>query len=84
MKKNVIAAIIAGIVLIALCVGGYFLHERNEADKMEYKRTMEKIEKVGEITNQNKGFKNSDLPDGSPLKVGTAEYSVESENNKSE
>ena len=84
MKKNVITAIIAGIVLIALCVGAYFANEKNKADKMEYKRTMEKIEKVGEITNQNKGFKNSDLPDGSPLKVGTAEYSVESENNKSE
>lgn len=84
MKKNVIVAIIAGVVLIAFCVGGYFLHKKNEADKMEYKRTMEKIERVGEITNQNKGFKNSDLPDDSPLKVGTAEYSVESENNKSE
>ena len=84
MKKNVITAIIAGIVLIALCVGGYFLHEKNEAERIEHQRTIEKIKNVGKISDQNSGFKNSDLPDGSPLKVGTAEYSVESENNKSD
>ena len=47
MKKNVVTVIVGVLVLIALCVGAYFVNEKNEADKMEYKRTMEKIEKVG-------------------------------------
>ena len=83
MKKNVIVAIIAGIVLIALCVGGYFLHERNEAGREALKRDKEAFEKVREIANErNKGFNTSELPDDSPLKIGVARVSDESKTDK--
>lgn len=79
MKKNVIMAIIAGVVLIALCVGGYFLHERNEANREALRRDKEGLEKVREIANErNKGFNTSELPDDSPLKIGVARVSAES------
>ena len=70
MKKNVITAIIAGIVLIALCVGGYFLHERNEAGKAALQRNKAGLEKVREIANKrNKSFNSLELLNNSVLKI---------------
>ena len=79
MKKNVIAVIIAGIVLIALFIGAFFLNEQDKADREALKRNKEGLEKVREIANErNKGFNASELPDDSPLKIGVARVSDES------
>jgi len=79
MKKNVVTVIVGVLVLIALCVGGYFLHEKNEADRAALQRNKEGLEKVREIANErNKGFNTSELPDDSPLKIGVARVSDES------
>lgn len=77
MKKNVVTAIIAGVVLVALCVGAFFANEKNKDRAKALREGEERLEKMREITNQSDGFDLSTLPDDSPLKVDKAEYSAE-------
>ena len=71
--------LLSPIGLATMAIGGlataaYMLHKRNQKGREEAQKTIEKIRKVGEISNQNKGFSVSSLPDSSPLKVGVASF----------
>lgn len=63
MKKNVINAILAGFLLIIICIGAYFMIEQNKKSKDALQDNIEGLKKVREITNKNDGFDSSTLPD---------------------
>lgn len=79
MKKNVVTVIVGVLVLIALCIGAYFANEKNKDRERALEEGAKRLEKVKELTNQSEGFNSSDLPDDSPLKIGVAHVSAESE-----
>lgn len=56
MKKNVIAAIIAGIVLIALGIYAYHLNEKNKADEAALQRDIDGLKKIRKITGESKDY----------------------------
>ena len=56
MKKNVITAIIAGIVLIALGIYAYHLNEKNKADEAALQRDIDGLKKIRKITGESKDY----------------------------
>lgn len=56
MKKNVIVAIIAGVVLILLGIYAYHLNEKNKADEAALQRDIEGLKKIRKITGESKDY----------------------------